>query len=128
MVLRPGDTPSEHPFWYARVLGIYHVNVVYTGAGAIDYYPRRMDFLWVRWYQCLNDISLTAGWTAGSLDRVHFPPMNHEDSFGFIDPADVIRGSHIIPSFASGKLHSDGAGISCCAHDSGDWRTYYVGR
>jgi hypothetical protein len=30
------DSDTGHPFWYARVLGIYHVNVVYTGSGMID--------------------------------------------------------------------------------------------
>jgi hypothetical protein len=36
----PGDhTAASHPFRYARVLGVYHVNVIYVGAGMIDYQP-----------------------------------------------------------------------------------------
>lgn len=124
MVLNPGASGGEHPFWYARVLGIYHVNVVYAAAGII-YQPHRLEFLWVRWYQ-LDDPP--AGWATRRLDRIHFPPMNHGDSFGFIDPADVVRCTHIMPAFAQGRLHSDAVGISHCAQDSNDWRSYYVGR
>ena len=36
MVLNPGDEESEderHPYWYARVCGIFHANVLYLGPG-----------------------------------------------------------------------------------------------
>jgi len=36
---------TGHPFLYARVLGVYHANVVYTGPGMHDYQARRLDFL-----------------------------------------------------------------------------------
>jgi hypothetical protein len=124
MVLNPSISP-EHPFWYARVLGIYHANVMYIGTGSTDYHPRRLEFLWVRWYQMDN---FSAGWTKSCLDCVHFPPMSREDSFNFLDPADVLRSCHIIPAFSRGKVHLDGAGMSKCAKDSQDWRAYYVGR
>ncbi|KAF8834372.1 hypothetical protein BDN67DRAFT_992676 [Paxillus ammoniavirescens] len=32
--------PSVHPFCYARVLGIYHANVIYIGPGSKDYQSR----------------------------------------------------------------------------------------
>ena len=44
-----GEEPV-HRFLYARVLGIYHANVIYTGPQSTDYRPLRMEFLWVRWY------------------------------------------------------------------------------
>ena len=68
------------------------------------------------------------GWDAGLLDRVHFPPINHEESFGFLDPADVLRSCHILPAFLQGKVHSDGVGMSHLALDLNDWRSYYVNR
>jgi len=37
-----------------------------------------------------------------ALDTVRFVPMADEDVFGFVDPADVLRGCHVIPSFADG--------------------------
>jgi hypothetical protein len=45
------NSASAHPFKYARILGIYHVNALYVGHRMVDYQPRRMDFVWVRWYQ-----------------------------------------------------------------------------
>jgi hypothetical protein len=124
MVLNPTSSPSEHPFGYARVLGIYHANVVYIGRDdVIDYQPRRLEFLWVRWYQVHGPLG---GWATGLLDRVHFPPMSHEESFSFLDPADVLRGCHIVPAFSQGKVHADGMGMSHLAMDSKDWKSYYV--
>ena len=120
------NSASSHPFCYAQVLGIYHVNVIYIGPGMTSYEPIRMEFLWVRWFRRVE--SPKAGWDAYRLDRIQFPPMAEEDVFGFVDPSDVMRGCHIIPAFASGKLHTDGRGLSHCAHDSSDWVAYYVNR
>jgi hypothetical protein len=117
---------QDHPFRYARILGVYHVNVVYVGPGMLDYQPHRMEFLWVRWYRNVG-VKLT-GWNNRKLDRIRFPSMTEDDAFGFIDPSDVLRSCHIIPAFARGKLHIDGKGLSHCARDSSDWVEYYVNR
>jgi hypothetical protein len=125
MILNPSWPSSGHPFLYAHVLGIYHVNVIYAGAGMIDYHPRRLEFLWVRWYQWEDNHPV--GWMKGTgLDQVQFPPLAHADSFDFINPSDVLRSCYIVPRFSRGKLHPDGVGISHCAQDAKDWRTYYV--
>lgn len=114
-----------HFFRYARVLGVYHANVILLGPHSKDYQARRMDFLWVRWFELLDEPS---GWEACKLDRVKFLPMSSENTFGFVNPADVVRSCHIIPSFADGKLHPDGLAMSRLAHDSNDWKVYYVNR
>ena len=119
------DGVSLHPYIYACVLGIFHANVTYVGPGIADYRSRRIDFLWVRWYQYVEE---SAGWDASTLDRVCFPPMADDDAFGFVDPDDVLRGCHIIPQFSRGLRHSDGSGISRCADDSSDWHFYYINR
>jgi hypothetical protein len=126
MLLADNADTSEHHFLYARVLGMYHANVIYTGPGMRDYEARRLDFLWVRWYEVINPKS--SGWTSSKLDLVHFLPINREDAFGFVDPKDVLRGCHIMPVFARQKQHVDGVGISSCAKDGKDYRYYYVGR
>jgi hypothetical protein len=110
-----------HRFRYARVLGVYHANVVYVGLGMVDYQPRRMEFLWVRWYRH----SIVGGWASRRLDCFHFPSVTQQDSFGFIDPSDVLRACHMIPAFAQEPLHLDGIGMSPLARDSSDWVTYY---
>lgn len=116
---------TQHPFLYARVLGIYHVNVVYTGTGSLDYAARRIEFLWVRWFKPTGS---PVNWRDMRLDSISFPPMAHEDSFGFVNPSDVLRGCHIIPAFVSGNVHSDSIGLSRCANDSRDYHRYYVNR
>jgi hypothetical protein len=119
-------SPNPHQFLYARVLGAYHANVIYTGPGMRDYEARRFDFLWVRWFEVVDPSS--SGWASSKLDAVRFPPMHRTHSFGFVDPKDVLRGCHILPSFAKGKRQTNGVGISRCAKDGKDYNLYYVGR
>jgi len=120
------DTTSDHPFRYARVLGVYHVNIVYVASGMSNYQPQRLEFLWVRWYRTMDTIH--SGWDTRKLDRVQFASMTDDDAFGFIDPSDVLRSCHVVPAFARGRLHDDGKGLSRCAQDSSDWVAYYVNR
>jgi hypothetical protein len=107
MLLAEDDSTGSHshPFLYARVLGAYHANVLYTGPGMRNHEPRGFDFLWVRWYELVNPAS--SGWSSSKLDTVRFPPMHQANSFGFVDPKDILRGCHIIPAFAKGKRHTN---------------------
>jgi hypothetical protein len=113
----------QHLFRYTRVLGIYHANVVYVGPGMVDYQPIRIEFLWVQWYK---HTEIDADWGSRKLDCVHFPLVNQGDTFGFVDPLDILRSCHMIPSFAQGQLHPDGIGLSRLARDSRDWVAYCV--
>ena len=117
---------DNHPFLYARVLGIYHVNVIYTGTKIVDYASRRLDFLWVRWFS--YDKPQMMCWKQCKLDSVFFPPMASEGAFGFVDPSEVLRASYIVPRFKTGRVHSDLVSLSRCANDSHDWKRYYVNR
>jgi len=111
-----------HPFLYARVLGIFHINIIYNGPGMINYEPMRFDFLWVRWFE------LSASAEGSQLDRLTFPPMADENSFGFVDPALILRACHLLPLFSEGKRHEDGIGLSRSAEDGEEWKTYVVNR
>ncbi|KAF7965444.1 hypothetical protein HWV62_43499 [Athelia sp. TMB] len=95
MVLANNEDKSAHPYLYARIIGIFHANVVYTGTVPVDYSPRAVDFLWVRWFEHVDEDS--SGWTGSTLDRLRFPTMADEDSFAFLDPRDVLRACHIVP-------------------------------
>ncbi|KAI0310372.1 hypothetical protein OF83DRAFT_1178618 [Amylostereum chailletii] len=44
-------SPWLAPYCYAHVLRIYHANIIYTYPDTLDYGSRRVDFLWVRWYE-----------------------------------------------------------------------------
>ena len=46
--------PDEHPFYYACVIGIFHANVMYTGTGSKDFWAHHMKFLWVHWFEKLE--------------------------------------------------------------------------
>lgn len=87
-----------HCFHYGKVIGIYHVNAVYNGPGMVNYHSHRMDFLWVRWYEPKSNQTNSPY----QLDQLSFPPIESKGSFGFVNPKDVLRGSHIIPMFRQG--------------------------
>lgn len=54
--------------------------------------------------------------------------MDKEDAFGFLDPKDVLRAAHVIPSFKAGKRSPDGSRLSSIAKDDEDWRRYFQNR
>lgn len=110
---------SSHCFHYGRVIGIYHVNAVYNGPGMANYHPHRMDFLWVRWYELQRNQTNSPY----QLNQLSFPPIESNGSMGFVNPKDIIRGSHIIPMFRKGR---DGKEKSKLVQDSKDWNSYYV--
>jgi hypothetical protein len=65
--------------------------------------------------------------------KIGFVPDSDEFAFGFLDPAHIIRGCHLIPSFVDGKstelLSVDSEGVTAARPNGGhdDWANYYVG-
>jgi hypothetical protein len=91
MVLSPEneeDNKEPHPYWYARILGIFHANIRYIGPNSISQEPVRMEFLFVRWFG--RDPTLRPGWKSRRLFRLGFVPGNDGSAFGFLDPNQVI--------------------------------------
>jgi hypothetical protein len=121
-------TTKHHQYVYARVLGIYHVHAFYIGPGVSNNQPRRIEFLWVRWFESVRDRPVQDNWALQQLDVLQFLPVTHQHAFGFVDPADVLRSCHVIPRFAAGVRHIEGRGISHYAQDSKDWCQYFLGR
>ncbi|KAG9123570.1 hypothetical protein FRC07_014709, partial [Ceratobasidium sp. 392] len=129
IVLRSDEPDSPgmgaRRFWYAKVLGVYHANVIYKGAS-----PKRMDFLWVRWLSRMADVP--GGWETCRLDRLgYFKDSEEFHAFDFVDPADVIRGVHLIPRFVgeqTGEYLESIDSISADMKGVGDWKNYYVSR
>ncbi|KAF8955631.1 hypothetical protein BDZ97DRAFT_1673366, partial [Flammula alnicola] len=115
---------SGHPFEYARIIGIFHVDAIYNnGAGSA---PNTYDILWVRWYR--RDTSYRAGFKKKRLHRIGFVPSDEPNAFGFLDPDEVIRAAHIIPAFYYGGTETLLKGLSV-ARDEGevdDWHYFYV--
>jgi hypothetical protein len=126
MLLAPGDAEEavQHSFCYAHIIGVYHANVQYIGPGFNGYNPRRLDFLHIRWFEWISPNPQCGV----KLDMLRFVPINDENAFDFIDPAEILRGCHLIPTFAKGRPHPDRAALSSVAKDCDDRRYYYVNR
>jgi len=92
----------------------------------VDYIARKVEFLWVRWFE--YDSNRSVEWADLNLDPICFLPMADERAFGFVDPKDVLRGCHVLPTFARGRARIDGVGLSRLAHDAQDWSRYRVNR
>lgn len=128
MVRSPEDGSEAHPYWYAQVLGVYHAFVSTTHPTARYRSVRRMEFLWVRW------LGVEPRYRSGSryarLPMVGFVEDSDELAFGFLDPSLVIRGSHLIPRFASGRTNTlmsyQGSTEARAPGCTDDWTNYYV--
>ncbi|KAF7983682.1 hypothetical protein HWV62_19591 [Athelia sp. TMB] len=116
----PNDDP--HPYWYARVIGIYHAMVMY-GSGP----PKRFEFLHIRWFG--RDLEWPSGTAKLRLDRIGYvPPGVDSEPFGFLDPNYVLRACHLIPAFCEGKSADLLGPSSARDFPTGDWINYYVMR
>lgn len=127
MVRSPETETGAHPYWYCQLLGNFHANV-HRVTLSDSTTPKSMDFLWVRW------LGVEPGYRSGHkkarLPKVGFVPESDPYAFGFLDPAQVIRGSHLIPDFSSGRtndlLATRGVTAARGPDDTDDWATFYV--
>jgi len=120
------EEENPHPYWYARIIGIFHVNVRYTSPGEHHTSIKRVDFLWVRWFA--RDIRAPSGWAMKRLPRVGFYEAEDPSAFGFLDPDLVIHGVQLIPAFRFGRtsiLLGPSIARPEADHDE-DWDWYYV--
>ncbi|KAF7800341.1 hypothetical protein EIP86_011591 [Pleurotus ostreatoroseus] len=134
MVLNPGEhekpKDEQHPYWYARVCGVFHANIVYTGSGSTTRQPQRMEFLWVRWFEI--EPGTENLWKRLRLPLVGFVPDDELGAFGFLDSQNVIRSVYMIPTFSFGRTFALMDPSLLRREDPGeeehtDWRFYYVG-
>lgn len=118
------ESDERHPFWYARVLAVFHVKASHEPTGTDN---KRIDVLFVRW------MGVDPEWNGGDarrrLDRVGYVPVGDPDSpaFGFVDPQKIIRACHLIPAFHLGRTTSL-LSPSRFRDTGGDFVNYYVNR
>jgi hypothetical protein len=126
VIVLSGETTPRHPYWYARTLGIYHVETWLNDGGPPV--KQHLELLWVRWLAPLQEHR--SGIKHARLPKVAFVEEADPDAFGFLDPNQIVRGTHLIPAFASGR------GISSLRHGKSwsrpggeldDWEAFYVG-
>ncbi|KAI9462002.1 hypothetical protein BJY52DRAFT_1116777, partial [Lactarius psammicola] len=127
MVLHP-DGPNPHPYWYARIIGIFHVMVDHPNLSD----GTHMDFLWVRWYGSDIDQTYHSGFRARRLHRVGFVQDTNDPesspAFSFVDPGNVIRMVYLPPVYREGK-RTDLLGRSIArlpSENNEDFCLYYV--
>jgi hypothetical protein len=127
MVPSPEDGPDASPYWYARVLGVFHARVLHTGPAARNRSIQRMEFLWVRWFGTVPGHK--SGFKPGRLPKIGFVPETDELAFGFLDPSLVIRACHLIPAFADGTttdLLNSTHTAARLPGETSDWTSFYV--
>ena len=132
MVLSCEDAEDAHPFWYARVVKIFHVDVYHRLSRSAPQAvhttteTQRMDVLWVRWLGL--DADARGGWSRKRLHGVSFIPWDEPGAFGFLDPAHIVRGVHLIPNFPRGRTDSRLPPSIARPKDEGDedWEGFYV--
>lgn len=134
VILLSGDSETDHPYCYARVIGVFHADIAFTGPGYSTLGFKRIDVIWLRYLQI--DLTHAFGFAARRLPRLQF--ISHQDSgaFGFIDPDLIIRGAHFIPAFAHEKTQEylSKSVARPCTHNSDDdngdededYRYYYA--
>ena len=128
MLHAPTNDPSNHPYWYARVIGVFHALVSrrsHLGIGPPTP-PRNVEFVWVRWFTL--DTTAPGGFETRRLHRIKFISHEDENLFGFIDPNDIIRAVHLIGAFAFGRtkeLLPRSIARQKSEKDE-DWKYYYV--
>ncbi|KIM56239.1 hypothetical protein SCLCIDRAFT_133125 [Scleroderma citrinum Foug A] len=127
MVLSHEDTENPHPYWYARIIGVFHAKVRYRGPEVQDPAPKRINFLWVQWFT--HNKNIKASWSVHRLPCVGFYPQGESNAFSFVNPHNVIRGVHLIPAFCYGLTSELLPPTSIGHHESDngkDWDWYFV--
>jgi hypothetical protein len=127
MTLSRETASGAHPYWYCRILGIFHAQVLHTGPNATNRSIQHMEFLWVRWYGEVHG----QRWKPNTprLFKVGFVPDTDSSAFGFLDPSLVLRACHLVPEFKkgmTGDLLRVGRTAARRPGEIEDWIAFYV--
>jgi hypothetical protein len=74
--------------------------------------------------------SYRSGIRHAHLPKIAFMEESDPDAFGFLDPGQVIQGTHLLPAFASGHGVSLLLQVKSSVHPEeqlDNWEEYYVG-
>lgn len=115
------SSDTNHPFAYARVMGIFHVDAEYPSVPL-----KRYNLLWVRWFAAVPADPSSQGYNP--LDKLGIQ-KDEDFCYGFADPANVVRACHLIPAWHHGTIRNDfdcppesGASNTCT------YRYYYINK
>lgn len=126
----PSSLPNgalAHPYWYARVLGVFHCEIRHRGPLSKTDGAQTIQFLWVRWYGLDEDELNT--FKSRRLPQVGFiePGYDTSPAFGFIDPSEVIRAVHLLPNVLE-ERSDNGIPNTFVRRDDDekDWNYFYI--
>jgi hypothetical protein len=127
LMLSQDDKKKVHPYWYARIRGLFHARVFLNIPG-VPHQPQDIEFAWIRWLGV--HYPHDSGWMAKRLPMVGFiAPGDGSDAFGFVDPMHIIRAAHLMPCRTLGRS-DNGLGATIVRDmddDDQDWNYFYVG-
>src|SRR5216683_2040291 len=130
MVKSPETGLHAQPYWYARVIGIFHAVVSSSHPGVKTKSHGQMEFLWVRWFR-VEPGRYCHGFHLAQLPKIGFVESLDDYAFIFLDPRQVIRGAHITPAFFKGRtsalLPATKSQLQVLSPDeTDDWVNFYV--
>ena len=99
------EEANGHPYWYAKVLRIFHVKVRMMGEPD----TKKIDILWVHWFG--QDPDHQGRFNTHHLHHIGLLDTNKPTSYGFLDPSNVLHAIHLIPMFLTGRISSEGADL-----------------
>ena len=99
--------------------------MIHNVEGAAQH-PVSKEVLWVCRFRC--DKSYQACFEQKHLHRVEFLPSNDDSNFGFLDPDEVIRTSHLIPTFCCGATEEflNGESFGRAPDELDDYCYFYI--
>ena len=120
------ESAPAHPFEYARIIGIFHVDIIHKAPGEHMPTTTALEVIWVRRFQV--DTTYSAGFKKKRLYRLKFLPSSDPDAFGFVHPDEIIRTAHLIPAFHYGGTDQYLKGVSLARNEDelDDYLYFYV--
>ncbi|KDR69784.1 hypothetical protein GALMADRAFT_282494 [Galerina marginata CBS 339.88] len=113
MVLSREDDPENaHPFWYTRIVGIFHAMVTQKVANSRWSKPKKLEFLFVRWFGL--DTVEPGGWRAKRLHQIGFLDSDDPSAFGFLLVGLVISLAHPLLDHRRTKMRTGFVTMSAC--------------
>jgi len=114
-----GET-TWHPYWYAKVIGIFHINVRRSGRMETE----RMEFLWVHWFG--RDLDHKGSFETRRLHHIGLTDSEDPTSYGFLNPDDVLRSVHLIAAFLPNEREQEAHDLDDSDDDAPVPEFYYV--
>lgn len=124
MYLANDEDLDAHPYGYADVVGILHIEVEDIRPGSTNRRRQRVEVLWVRWYQLLDE--RPSGFAAKRMYELGVLSAKDPLSHGFMAPGDVLRAVHLVARYAGGRDESSESEDAEWDEKEQMWKSWYI--